>query len=213
MCLQDYPNRLWEVFQLYSTPLTCHYILMVDGAITLFPRFGLRRVDALLLTHDHADACFGLDDLRSLTLQGTFAPVQDHVPIYTSPETHATISNMFPYMVDSSKATGGGDIPSFVWHQFEPSETFTIHTCGDIRVMPLPVEHGMYFASKPPKPYMCMGFRIGDVSYVSDANRIPEETKRKIEGSKVLILDALRERPHASHFSFDEVCFAMMMTS
>ena len=52
---------------------------------------------------------------------------------------------------------------------------------------------------------MCMGFRIGDLSYISDASSIPEETKRKIEGSKILILDALRETPHASHFSFQEV--------
>lgn len=52
---------------------------------------------------------------------------------------------------------------------------------------------------------MCMGFRIGEVSYISDASKIPEETKAKVEGSRVLILDALREKPHGSHFSFDEV--------
>jgi phosphoribosyl 1,2-cyclic phosphodiesterase len=168
------------------------------------------------LSHDHADACFGLDDLRfllpasqlilrSLTLRGIFAPAQDHVPIYTSPETYTSISNMFPYMVDSKKATGGGDIPSFLWYPFSTSETFSIPSCGGIEVIPLPVEHGMYFSEGPPKPYMCMGFRIGDLSYISDASSVPEETKRKIEGSRILILDALRETPHASHFSFQEV--------
>jgi Beta-lactamase superfamily domain len=108
-------------------------------------------------------------------------------------------------MVDSKKATGGGDIPSFVWHSFDPSEPFQIPSCGEIEVIPLPVEHGMYFSDEPATPYMCMGFRIGNVSYISDANRISDETKRKIEGSRILILDALREVPHASHFSFDEV--------
>ena len=63
----------------------------------------------------------------------------------------------------------------------------------------------MYFSEGPSRPYMCMGFRIGEISYISDASRIPEETKLKIEGSRVLILDALREKPHGSHFSFDEV--------
>jgi phosphoribosyl 1,2-cyclic phosphodiesterase len=160
---------------------------------------------ALLLSHDHADACFGLDDLRSLTLRGTFAPVQDNIPIYTSPVTYSSIANMFPYMVDSSRATGGGDIPSFIWHPFDQTQPFEILSCGGIKVIPLPVEHGMYFSQGPPKAYMCMGFRIGDLSYISDANRIPDETKVKIQGSRILILDALRETPHASHFSFDEV--------
>jgi len=76
-------------------------------------------------------------------------------------------------------------------------------------VIPLPVEHGMYFSEGPAKPYMCMGFRIGDLSYISDANSVPAETKRKIEGSRILILDALRETPHASHFSFQEVLTAL----
>jgi phosphoribosyl 1,2-cyclic phosphodiesterase len=177
----------------------------------------LIRLQALLLSHDHADACFGLDDLRylrpqvksnvfsSLTLRGTFAPAQDHISIYTSPETYASISTMFPYMVDAKRATGGGDIPSFQWHPFDTTAPFDIPSCGNLEVVPLPVEHGMYFSDGQGRPYMCMGFRIGPLAYVSDANRICDETKAKIEGCRVLILDALRETPHASHFSFQEV--------
>ena len=112
---------------------------------------------------------------------------------------------MFPYMVDSSQATGGGDIPSFTWHPFEPDTAFVVAEVGGLEVVPLPVEHGMYFNEMPPRAYMCMGFRVGDLAYISDASRISEETKAKIEGSKVLVLDALRETPHASHFSFQEV--------
>ena len=52
---------------------------------------------------------------------------------------------------------------------------------------------------------MCMGFRLGSLAYISDASKIPAETKEKIEGCRVLVLDALRETPHGSHFSFDEV--------
>ena len=112
---------------------------------------------------------------------------------------------MFPYMVDSTRATGGGDIPSFVWHPFDTSKSFEIPSCGDIEITPLPVEHGMYFSQVPPKPYMCMGFRVGDLSYISDASRVPDETKEKMKGTRILILDALREAPHGSHFSFSEV--------
>lgn len=108
-------------------------------------------------------------------------------------------------MVNSKLATGGGAIPSFTWHPFDTSVSFTIPSCGGIEVIPLPVEHGRYFSEGHTKPYMCMGFRIGGVSYVSDTNRIPDETKRKIEGSRVLILDALRETSHSSHFNFSEV--------
>jgi len=106
---------------------------------------------------------------------------------------------MFPYMIDSKAATGGGDIPSFEWHTFNPSEPFNIPSCGDISVTPLPVEHGMYFSDGPSRPYMCMGFRIGALS------------KSKIEGSRVLILDVLRETPHGSHFSFDEVLLNLVL--
>ena len=148
---------------------------------------------------------------RSLTLRSVFAPVQDYIPIYTAPETFTSIFRMFPYMIDSKHATGGGDIPSFVWHSFDPSAPFTISTCGGIEVTPLPVEHGVSFSDESATPYMCMGFRIGEMSYISDTNRVPEETKQKIEGSKILILDALRETPHGSHFSFSEVTFFLVL--
>lgn len=159
---------------------------------------------AMVLTISGVDL-LDVSNRRSLTLRGTVAPAQDHVPIYTSPETFESIRNMFRYMVDPSHATGGGDIPSFRWHTFDPSKPFTISSCGGIAATPLPVEHGMYFADGLARPYMCMGFRIGEVSYISDTNRIPDDTKEKIQGSRILILDALRETPHASHFCFDEV--------
>jgi phosphoribosyl 1,2-cyclic phosphodiesterase len=74
-----------------------------------------------------------------------------------------------------------------------------------MKIVPLPVEHGTYLSDGQRKPYLCMGFRVGGVSYISDANRIPAETKLKIEGSRVLILDALRGKRHSSHLSFSEV--------
>src|SRR5437667_12681319 len=102
-----------------------------------------------------------LTNNRSLTLHSTIPQPQDNIPIYTSPETYTAISTIFPYMIDSKLATGGGATPSFRWHPFDTSLPFTIPSCGGIGVIPLPVEHGT-----------CMGFRIGGMSYISDANRI-----------------------------------------
>jgi len=114
---------------------------------------------------------------------------------------------MFPYMVDASKATGGGAVPSFIWNAFDPeSKFFEIPSCGNLQVTPLPVIHGKYHSQgKEGQPYICLGFRIGDMSYLSDVNRVPPAAKAKIDGTRILIVDALRKKPHPSHFGFDEV--------
>lgn len=170
-----------------------------EMALQIWPRAKLRKIDALLLTHAHADAMLGLDDLRGWTL-GRF--IQDSIPIYCSQVTYDAVKDMFPYMIDSGKATGGGDIPAFTWHVIEEDKRFWVESC-EINVDALRVEHGRYF-DEARTPFICLGFRICDVSYVSDASAIPTETKKKIEGSRVLILDALKKGPHASHFSIDE---------
>jgi phosphoribosyl 1,2-cyclic phosphodiesterase len=112
---------------------------------------------------------------------------------------------MFPYMVDSTLATGGGAVPAFHWHTFDPSHHFHIENCG-LDVTPLPVVHGMYYTQEhAARKYMCMGFRLGDISYISDVNEVPRSTKPKIDGTRILILDALRVHPHKSHFGFQQV--------
>jgi phosphoribosyl 1,2-cyclic phosphodiesterase len=114
---------------------------------------------------------------------------------------------MFPYMVDASKATGGGAVPAFVWNSFDPdAKSFEIPSCGNVQVIPLPVVHGMYHSgARAAQPYICLGFRIGDMSYIGDVNAVPPETKAKMDGTRILIVDALRKAPHPSHFGFDEV--------
>lgn len=170
-----------------------------EMALQIWPRAKLRQIDALLLTHAHADAMLGLDDLRGWTL-GRF--IQDSIQIYCSQATFDAVKGMFPYMIDSDKATGGGDIPAFDWHIINEDEQFWIESCG-VSVETLKVEHGRYF-DEARTPFICLGFRIGSVSYISDASSIPEKTRAKVEGSRVLILDALKKTPHASHFSIPE---------
>jgi phosphoribosyl 1,2-cyclic phosphodiesterase len=110
---------------------------------------------------------------------------------------------MFPYLEDERHSLGHG-VPPFTWHPFNESESFTLPSCGNIEVIPLPVQHGRDHAPIR-QPYICMGFRIGDFSYLSDVSFVPEATRIKMEGTKILILNALRIRPQSAHFSFREV--------
>jgi phosphoribosyl 1,2-cyclic phosphodiesterase len=173
-----------------------------------------------LLTHDHADACFGLDDLRffasslkyctnfhrGLTFkQGPSTPIRSPIAVHASPATHSVIIRMFAYLEDPRHSSGHGIAP-FTWNLFDESKPFHITSCGDIQVIPLPVQHGRDHAPVR-QPYICMGFRIRDFSYISDTSFIPEDTRAKLDGTRTLVLDALRERPHPSHFNFDEVAW------
>lgn len=170
-----------------------------EMAVQIWPRAKLRNIDALLLTHAHADAMLGLDDLRGWTF---YSFIQPSIPIYCTATTYEAVKEMFPYLVDSEKATGGGDIPDIEWNIISDEEPFWVESCG-ITIDPLRVEHGRYF-DVDRTPFICLGFKLDNISYVSDASAVPSRTKRKIEGSRVLILDALKEGPHSSHFSIPE---------
>ncbi|OLL25755.1 putative hydrolase [Neolecta irregularis DAH-3] len=170
-----------------------------ESALLVFPKYGLRQIDALLLSHNHCDAANGLDDLRGWTLGGF---VQEYIDVYCDQATFHSVRTMFPFLVDISKATGGGDLTDqgFKWHVIDPIEPFQIEA-GGIQVQALQVEHGFYSSGLP---YYCLGFRIGEFSYISDTSAVPERTKTLLHGTKVLVLDALRDKPHPSHFSINQ---------
>lgn len=168
-------------------------------ALKWFPQHGLRRIDALLLTHAHADAYFGLDDLRQWTLGGF---IQPYIDVYCTKKTLDEVARTFPYLVNKDLATGGGDVAEFRWHTFEENEPFTVPSCHNARVTPLPVEHGRYFASGD--PFWNMGYRVGPFSYISDCSAIPESTTALVRGSKALVIDGLRYGVHPSHFGIEE---------
>lgn len=170
-----------------------------NTALRWFPHHGLRRIDALLLTHAHADAYFGLDDLRQWTLGGF---VQDCVDVYCTRATLDEVARTFPYLVDKAMATGGGDVAEFRWHTFDEARPFTIQSCGGVEVTPLPVEHGRFF--KTGEPFWNMGFRVGPFSYIGDCSRIPDSTTALVKGSKGLVIDGLRYGVHPSHFGIEQ---------
>ncbi|KAI7867168.1 beta-lactamase-like protein [Spinellus fusiger] len=161
---------------------------LIVHTLEFFPQYGLRELDGVILTHGHADAVFGLDDLRQWTLHGA---VQTKIDIYLCSDTMSTVSTTFPYLVDSQKATGGGDVASFQYHIINANQNFTIH---GLNFTPLVVHHGIYFTTH--LPYHCYGFHFGGVSYFSDTNYIPPETMERIKGkTQVLVLDCLYGKP------------------
>ncbi|KZT53646.1 hypothetical protein CALCODRAFT_439824 [Calocera cornea HHB12733] len=111
----------------------------VAAALEWFPKYGLNRIDGLILTHAHADAMNGLDDLRCWTLQGA---IQDSIDIYLSQRTYEEVQRTFPYLVDKGMATGGGAVPEFQWHIIQEYNDFDI--CG-VNITPILVHHGRYF--------------------------------------------------------------------
>ncbi|EFI28660.1 hypothetical protein CC1G_13686 [Coprinopsis cinerea okayama7 len=113
------------------------------AALEWFPKYGLRKIDALLITHAHADAMNGLDDLRAWTLRGA---IQSHIDVYVSADTFSEVKRSFPYLVSKEFASGGGDVPEFQWHIIQDQVPFEIGDTG-IRVVPFAVHHGRLFTT------------------------------------------------------------------
>lgn len=144
----------------------------------------IRQVDAILFTHGHADHILGLDEVRRYN-----ALQQRPMPCYGDAQTIADIRRSFGYIFETGTPKGGG-LPQL--------ETFTIHgsfCIGRQEIVPVPIFHGM-------RPIL--GLRMGSFAYLTDCSHIPDTSWPLLEGLDVLILDALRERRHPTHFSLDE---------
>ncbi|PHZ11701.1 uncharacterized protein RHIMIDRAFT_285188 [Rhizopus microsporus ATCC 52813] len=168
------------------------------SAITILPHYGIRELDGVILTHGHADACYGLDDLRGWTLGSS---IQSRINVYLSSEAMELVARTFPYLVDSSLATGGGQVADFKYHVLDANKPFIIE---GLEFTPLEVHHGIYLTTR--EPYYCYGFKFDGVSYISDTNYIPPHTMELIQDkTRVFIVDCLRlTDPHPSHFSLEQ---------
>ncbi|KAJ3350694.1 hypothetical protein GGF32_004679 [Allomyces javanicus] len=174
-----------------------------EATLQWFPEYGIKRIDAVVLTHPHADAILGIDDLRAWTQYPDLKLTG--VPVYLSVDTMATVAQVFPYCVETSRATGGGLVPSLSFHQFDDS-TDAFVVCG-MPFVPLKVEHGSH---RNGDPFYCYGFRFDDIVYVSDCSKIPPATAAKMHHSKLMVMDGLRPKPYTSHFSIGQALTAMV---
>jgi phosphoribosyl 1,2-cyclic phosphate phosphodiesterase len=150
-------------------------------------REGIGIVHAVVYTHEHADHIFGLDDLR------LFQFYLDHpLPLYCEPSVEKRLRHSFDYAFVDREPTHVGAIPKLVFRSISTDPFSALGT----RIQPFRLLHGPRFE--------VLGFRIGNIAYCTDTNQIPEESLVFLEGLDVLILDALRHRPHVTHFSLGE---------
>jgi phosphoribosyl 1,2-cyclic phosphate phosphodiesterase len=144
------------------------------------------RIDALLITHCHADHVFGLDDIRPLNFR------QGPIPLFASESTLRQLRKVFYYIFDVQHV--GGGLPQIIPQALDGD----FEVCG-MKVTPIPVIHG---------PTEVTAFRLSDgrceVAFVTDCNVIPEESLEKLLGLDLLIIDALRYDPHPTHLHVEQ---------
>ena len=143
----------------------------------------VKKIDAVLFTHPHKDHIAGLDDIRAFNFFQ-----QSSINIYANTLTQEALKREFRYIFAEKKYPGIPQIDLYTIDQ----HPFII---GDITIVPILVWH----LHMP-----VLAFRFGDFTYITDANKIDEQERKKITGSKIMALNALREKKHISHFNLAE---------
>jgi len=182
VCLSDDPrDRRWRPSIYLELP---DIRVLVDTSTDLRSQalqFNVSRVDAILFTHGHADHVMGLDEVRRYN-----ALQRGSIACYADAQTVAELRRTFAYIFDGATPPGGG-LPEL--------DLFTVageFSLGRQVVVPIPVLHGR-------RPVL--GYRVGSFAYVTDCSFIPDTSWPLLEGVEWLVVDALRDRPHPTHFS------------
>jgi phosphoribosyl 1,2-cyclic phosphate phosphodiesterase len=156
---------------------------------------GVNHLDAVLISHDHADHTHGIDDLRPLVIA-----MRRMIDLHADETTSRTLLDRFGYIFQSP---AGSEYPPIArLNRLEPAQPINIEGRGGIiTALPIEVEHG--------PNYMALGFRFGGMAYVSDVNLLPDTAMTALQDLDLLILDALRYTRHPTHFSLDEALAAI----
>lgn len=139
-------------------------------------------LQAVLLSHEHFDHVAGIDDLRSFSYRG-------ELPIYTNELTRLHLEQRMPYCFVDKTYPG---IPKLSLNSIKPYQHFQV---GKVDITALPVMHG---------DLPIFGYRLNQMAYITDMSQMPEETFSQLNGLEVLILNALRLKPHSTHESLSE---------
>ena len=143
---------------------------------------GIRRIDGVFFTHAHADHIHGLDDLRPLSHKKSIA-------VFADADTREEIETRFSYIFNHQGR--GGGVPRIHLHTVGSDP---VECCG-LQVIPIPLLHG----DQP-----ILGYRFNSFAYLTDCSGIPETSFARLQDLDVLVIDALRYRPHPTHFSVAE---------
>jgi len=150
--------------------------------------YGIRDVDAVLITHHHFDHVVGLDDLRPFLFENRTA-----IPCYAMENSADVLRSMFGYIFRDGSYPG---VARLDMHTVEgPFEVASRSSSARVQIIPVPAMHG----SLP-----VLGYRIGAFAYLTDVSEIPYGSRSLLEDLDVLVLDALRPKPHPMHFSIDQ---------
>lgn len=162
----------------------CDSNILIDPSIDFRQqalRIGLKHLSAILVTHSHADHCFGLDDTRPIMFR------DGAIPVYASDITWQGLRRIFSYAFEPSGYPG---VPRILSHTIESDFSLL-----GLTVEPLTVIHGQLAVT---------AFRIGNFAYVTDCNLIPDETCARLTGLDLLVIDALRFKKHPTHMTLDQ---------
>ncbi|MER2267111.1 MBL fold metallo-hydrolase [Methylobacterium oxalidis] len=150
---------------------------------------GVDRLDAILFTHAHADHTHGIDDVRPLVIH-----MRRRIPVYADATTRRLLEIRFGYCFETPP--GSAYPPILDLHDLTEGETVILDGHGGpVAALPFGMEHGNEAA---------LGFRFGPAAYAPDVSLMPEASKAALRGLDLLIIDALRETPHPTHYSVSE---------
>jgi phosphoribosyl 1,2-cyclic phosphate phosphodiesterase len=146
-------------------------------------RANCNRIDGIIFTHEHADHTAGLDDIRPFYFR------QGDIPFYAHERVLGELRKRFDYIFTTAEKYPG--VPSVIQHEIK-NEPFQL---GNLKVIPINGYH---------HKLQVFGFRFGDFAYLTDMKTVTDKETEKLKGVKILVVNALREKEHLSHFNVTE---------